>query len=63
MERNRSSYKKSSKSKRKVEVYQTFEKMNLKENLLAGIYEAGFSKPSAIQQRAIIPIIKGKNIF
>lgn len=55
----RYSLKKTSKKSRKIEVYPTFEKMNLKENLLAGIYEAGFNKPSAIQQRAIIPIVEG----
>ncbi len=33
--------------------------MNLKETLLRGIYAYGFEKPSAIQQRAIIPCIKG----
>jgi ATP-dependent RNA helicase len=55
--------KKSSKKSRKVNIYPTFEKMNLKENLLAGIYEAGFNKPSAIQQRAIIPIVRGKSLL
>lgn len=59
MQKSQSSQNRSSKKKHKIEIYQTFEKMELKENLLAGIYEAGFSKPSAIQQRAIIPIIKG----
>lgn len=34
--------------------------MNLKETLLRGIYAYGFEKPSAIQQRAIIPCIKGR---
>ena len=34
--------------------------MNLREDLLRGIYAFGFVKPSAIQQRAIIPCIKGK---
>merc|ERR1712213_209941 len=32
--------------------------MNLKEELLRGIYAYGFGKPSAIQQRAIVPCIK-----
>lgn len=36
--------------------------MNLKESLLRGIYAYGFEKPSAIQQRAIIPCIKGMEI-
>ena len=34
--------------------------MNLREDLLRGIYAYGFEKPSAIQQRAIIPCIRGK---
>jgi superfamily II DNA/RNA helicase len=33
--------------------------MKLREELLRGIYAYGFEKPSAIQQRAIIPCIKG----
>lgn len=33
--------------------------MNLKENLLRGIYAFGFEKPSAIQQRAIVPCTSG----
>jgi len=37
----------------------TFDDMNLKEDLLRGIYAYGFEKPSTIQQRAIIPIVKG----
>ena len=31
--------------------------MNLCEDLLRGIYAYGFEKPSAIQQRAIVPCI------
>jgi superfamily II DNA/RNA helicase len=33
--------------------------MKLREELLRGIYAYGFEKPSAIQQRAIIPCIRG----
>lgn len=33
--------------------------MNLKPELLRGIYAYGFERPSAIQQRAIMPVIKG----
>lgn len=42
------------------EITDNFDDMNLKETLLRGIYAYGFEKPSAIQQRAIIPCIKGK---
>ena len=34
-----------------TEVHETFDTMNLKENLLRGIYAYGFEKPSAIQQQ------------
>jgi hypothetical protein len=44
-----------------VHVVPTFDAMGLKEDLLRGIYAYGFEKPSAIQQRAIIPIIKGRD--
>ena len=35
--------------------------MGLKEDLLRGISAHGFEKPSAVQQRAITPVIEGKN--
>lgn len=35
--------------------------MNLREDLLRGIYAYGFEKPSAIQQRAIIPMVMGRD--
>ena len=41
------------------EIADNFDEMNLREDLLRGIYAYGFEKPSAIQQRAIIPCIKG----
>ncbi|KAN0011825.1 hypothetical protein ACTFIV_000497 [Dictyostelium citrinum] len=44
-----------------VEVKPTFESMGLREELLRGIFNYGFEKPSAIQQRAILPIIKGRD--
>lgn len=34
--------------------------MNLKAELLRGVYAYGFERPSAIQQRAIMPVIKGE---
>jgi len=41
------------------EVVDTFDALNLREELLRGIYAYGFEKPSAIQQRAILPVLKG----
>ena len=37
--------------------------MGLKDELLRGIYAYGFEKPSAIQQRAILPCISGKDVI
>merc|ERR1711970_1140948 len=45
------------------EVCENFDDMALKELLLRGIYAYGFEKPSAIQQRAIIPCIKGYDVI
>jgi len=41
------------------QVYTTFDEMDLKEEILRGIYGHGFEKPSAIQARAIKPVIDG----
>lgn len=40
------------------EIATSFDDMDLREELLRGIYAYGFEKPSAIQQRAILPCIK-----
>lgn len=45
------------------QVVDNFDDMNLKEELLRGIYAYGFEKPSAIQQRAIIPCVKGLDVI
>lgn len=45
------------------EVVDNFDNMNLLEDLLRGIYAYGFEKPSAIQQRAIMPLVKGVDII
>jgi len=45
------------------EVVDNFDAMNLKDKLLRGIYAYGFEKPSAIQQRAIIPCIRGRDVI
>jgi len=37
--------------------------MNLKEELLKGIYAYGFDRPSAVQQKAILPILKGRDVI
>jgi hypothetical protein len=40
----------------------TFDEMDLKKDLLKGIYAYGFERPSAIQQRAILPIVRGHDV-
>ena len=44
-------------------VVESFDHMNLKEDLLRGIYAYGFEKPSAIQQRGILPVIQSYVLF
>lgn len=51
----------SSKSTKGVKVHATFESMKLKPELLKGIYAYGFEAPSAIQSRAIMQIISGRD--
>lgn len=41
----------------------TFEGMGIKDDLLRGIFQYGFEKPSAIQQRAVLPIIQGRDVI
>lgn len=43
------------------QVVPTFDAMNLKEELLRGIFSYGFEKPSAIQQRGIMPILANRD--
>lgn len=45
------------------EVVRNFDDMNLKEELLRGIYAYGYERPSAIQQRAILPCIKERDVI
>jgi len=46
-----------------VKVYEGFDDMGLSENLLRSIYSHGFEKPSAIQQRGIVPIREGHDLL
>ncbi|WWC92217.1 ATP-dependent RNA helicase eIF4A [Kwoniella dendrophila CBS 6074] len=43
------------------QVVDNFDNMDLKGDLLRGVYAYGFERPSAIQQRAIMPIITGRD--
>jgi len=46
-----------------LEVVKSFDDLGLREELLRGIYAYGFNKPSAVQQRAILPIMKGRDVI
>ncbi|KAL0575636.1 translation initiation factor eIF4A [Marasmius crinis-equi] len=45
------------------QVDDTFDNMNLKAELLRGIYAYIFERPSAIQQHAIAPVVKGHDVI
>ncbi|KAH0786460.1 ATP-dependent RNA helicase FAL1 [Histomonas meleagridis] len=45
-----------------IKVYDTWESMNLKPELLDAILKLGWTKPSPVQSRAIIPISQGKSM-
>lgn len=58
----------------KIEIIQSFDQLGLSEQLLRGksarvsdsfigLYSYGFNKPSAVQQRAILPIIKQRDVI
>ena len=43
------------------QIVDRFPAMGLKEELERGIYAFGFAEPSLIQQKAIMPIIQGRD--
>lgn len=45
------------------EKVETFDELNLKENILRGIYAFGWNSPSYIQQVGILPIVKGRDLI
>lgn len=46
-----------------VVAFASFDDMPLHAHVLRGVYSYGFETPSAIQQRSIVPIIKGKDVI
>lgn len=50
-------------SSEEVRVVDSFENMELPDNLLRGIYSHGFEKPSSIQQIAILPMKQGRDLL
>lgn len=45
------------------ETFESFDDMGLDENLLRGIYAYGFEKPSAIQQKGIVPFSRAHDVI
>ncbi|KAF8812975.1 DEAD-domain-containing protein [Phlegmacium glaucopus] len=45
------------------QVNDDFDKMGLKKNLLKGVNAYGLEKPSPVQQRAIMPLLHGRNLI
>ena len=46
-----------------IKEIKTFEELNLSSETLKGIYSIGFEKPSQIQQKAIRPLIDGRDLI
>ena len=46
-----------------IEIYDSFEDMGLKDEILRGVYAYGFEKPSEIQKRGIVKMKEGKDII
>ena len=46
-----------------IETFENFDDMGLDEKILRGLYAYGFEKPSAIQQKAIVQLAKGKDLI
>ena len=44
-------------------MFQKFEDMGLKDQVLRGVYSYGFERPSLIQQKGIVPIIRGRDLI
>lgn len=46
-----------------IEILPTFDALGLKEDLLRGVYAYGFERPSAVQRRGVLPILKGRDVI
>ena len=46
-----------------VETFESWDAMELRGDLLRGIYSIGFEKPSPIQTKAIMPVVKGRDVI
>jgi len=45
------------------EIVENFDELGLKDEVLRGIYQYGFERPSSIQQRAILPCLQGRDVI
>lgn len=54
---------KENKNSQKLSFIESFDDMNLKDNLLRGIYSYGFENPSKIQSQVIGPMIERRDIL
>ena len=50
-------------SNEQLEIITSFDELNLREELLRGVYAYGFDKPSAVQKRAILPILQNRDVI
>jgi superfamily II DNA/RNA helicase len=46
-----------------IDIYDNFEDMGLKDDILRGVYSYGFETPSEIQKRGIVKMIEGRDII
>ncbi|CAL9028638.1 unnamed protein product [Prunus brigantina] len=46
-----------------IELITSFDEMGLKDDVLRGIYQYGYEKPSSIQQRAVRSIVEGHDVI
>lgn len=46
-----------------IHEYKSFDDMGLDDKILRGIYSFGFERPSPVQEKAIVPIMKGYDIL
>jgi superfamily II DNA/RNA helicase len=46
-----------------IQEFNSFDEMGLSDDLLRGVYSYGFEKPSAIQKKAIVPMVQGRDII
>ncbi len=46
-----------------VKKYETFDEMDIPMDVLRGVYQYGYEKPSAIQKKAIKPMIEGHDVI